>query len=97
MILKIDAKFEEKPICCFKNDKNLVNFDPTTQVFKTCTVICLFCAKYITLDQKSTEELSLITLKSYAKFEEKFACSFENDERFEKFSSDYFKVSNVYS
>ena len=28
MILKIDAKFEE---CCFKNDKNLVNFDPSTR------------------------------------------------------------------
>ena len=27
MTLKTDAKFEEKPICCFKNDKNLVNFD----------------------------------------------------------------------
>ena len=21
---------EEKPICCFKNDKDLVNFDPST-------------------------------------------------------------------
>ena len=31
MILKSDAKFEEKPICCFKNDKHLVNFDPNTQ------------------------------------------------------------------
>ena len=31
MILKSDAKSEEKPICCFKNDKNLVNFDPNTQ------------------------------------------------------------------
>ena len=30
MILKIDAKFEEKPVCCFKIDKNLVNFDPST-------------------------------------------------------------------
>ena len=29
MILKIDAKFEVKPICCFKNDKNLMNFDPS--------------------------------------------------------------------
>ena len=29
--LDIDAKFEEKLICCFKNDKNLVNFDPSTQ------------------------------------------------------------------
>ena len=31
MILKIDVKFEEKLTCCFKNDKNLVNFDPSTQ------------------------------------------------------------------
>ena len=30
MILKSAAKFEEKPIC-FKNDKNLVNFDNSTQ------------------------------------------------------------------
>ena len=27
MTLKTDAKFEVKLICCFKNDKNLVNFD----------------------------------------------------------------------
>ena len=33
MILKIDGKFEEKLICCFKIDKNLVNFDPSTQKF----------------------------------------------------------------
>ena len=31
MTLKSDAKFEEKPIYCFKNDKNLGNFDPSTQ------------------------------------------------------------------
>ena len=30
MTLKRDAKFEEKPICSLKNDKNLVNFDPST-------------------------------------------------------------------
>ena len=34
MTLKSDAKFEEKPICCFKNDKNLVNFDPSTQKYQ---------------------------------------------------------------
>ena len=28
--LKIKVKFEEKPICCFTNDK-LVNCDPSTQ------------------------------------------------------------------
>ena len=52
MILKSDAKFEEKPICCFKNDKNLVNFDPSTQVSKIYTVICPLCVKHITFDQK---------------------------------------------
>ena len=31
MTLKSDAKFGEKLACCFKNDKNLVNFDPSTQ------------------------------------------------------------------
>ena len=52
MTLKSDAKFEEKLICCFKNDKNLVNFDPTTQVSKICTLIGPFRAKYITFDLK---------------------------------------------
>ena len=35
MILKSGAKFEEKPIFCFKNDKKLVNFDLSTKKSKT--------------------------------------------------------------
>ena len=35
MSLKKDVKFEEKPICCFKNDKNLVNFNASTQKSQT--------------------------------------------------------------
>ena len=31
MALKSDAKFEEKLTCCFKNGKNLMNFDLNTQ------------------------------------------------------------------
>ena len=31
MIPKSDAKFEEKLIFCLKNDKNLVNFNPSTK------------------------------------------------------------------
>ena len=31
MTLKIVVKFEEKLVCCFKNDKNLVYFEPSTQ------------------------------------------------------------------
>ena len=34
MIPKSGAKFEEKVIFCFKNDKNLVNFDPNTKKSK---------------------------------------------------------------
>ena len=30
MKLKNDAKFDEKQVCCFKNYKNLVNFNPST-------------------------------------------------------------------
>ena len=34
MTLKTDAKFEEKLIFCFKNDRNLVNFAPSTRSLK---------------------------------------------------------------
>ena len=30
MTLKSDGKFVGKLICCFKNDNNVVNFDPST-------------------------------------------------------------------
>ena len=35
MIPKSGAKFEEKLIFCFKNDKNMVNFDPSTKRTET--------------------------------------------------------------
>ena len=38
MTLKIDAKFEENLIYCFKNDRSLVNFDPSTQSLKNLHV-----------------------------------------------------------
>ena len=34
MILKSGEKFEEKMNFCFKNDKNLEKFDPTTKQSK---------------------------------------------------------------
>ena len=52
MTLKGDVKVEGKPICCFKNDKNLVNFDPSPQVSKIFTLIGPFHAKYIVFDLK---------------------------------------------
>ena len=41
MTLKSDAKFEEKPIYYFQNDKNLVNFDPSTQNSQKMAVFAL--------------------------------------------------------
>ena len=76
MTLKIDAKFEEKLNCCFKNDKNLVNFDLALII---STLIGSFCAKYITFNLKKSRVLSFMTLKSDAKFEEKLTCGLEND------------------
>ena len=45
MTLKTDAKYEEKLICCFKNDKNLVSFDPS--IFSSS-----YCTKYVKFDLK---------------------------------------------
>ena len=35
MTLNSDAKFEEKMICCFQNDKKLANFDLSTRKSQT--------------------------------------------------------------
>ena len=71
MILKEWRKIWKKAICCLKNDKNLANFDPNAQFSKICTVICPFCGKYITFDQKKYKEVIFDDTKSHAKYEEK--------------------------
>ena len=52
MILKIDAKYEEKPICCFQNEKNGEFWSKHSKVSKICTLIGPFRVKYITFDLK---------------------------------------------
>ena len=70
MTLKNDAKFKEKLTCSFKYDmRNFVNFHPTTQKSKKFPLKGYFCPKYMRLELKNTEELSLMTLNSDAKFE----------------------------
>ena len=71
MRLKSDAKFKEKLTCSFKYDlRNLVNFHPSTQKSGNFTSMGYFCRKYMRFElKKITEELSLITLHSDAKFE----------------------------
>ena len=41
--LNTDAKFEEKQICCFKNDKKLVNFDLSTWKPQKFALLLLLC------------------------------------------------------
>ena len=80
MILKSHTEFEEKPICYFKNDKNLVHFDPSTQKSpKFALWLVPFGAKYIKFDLKSYKGVIFMTLKSHAKLEEELICGLEND------------------
>ena len=69
MTRKIDTVFEEKLICCFKNDIRLWRILTwALEILKISTLIGSFCAKYVTFDLKSPDELPYMTLKSDAKF-----------------------------
>ena len=82
MILNSDAKFKEKLISCFKNDKNLVNFDLSTRNSPNFYFDWFLLSKvYNVWPKKSTQDLSFKTLKSDAKFEEKLIFGLENDMR----------------
>ena len=50
------------------------------KIFKVSNLIGSFCVKYV-WPKKSIEELSVMTLKSDAKFEEKLTCGLDNDMR----------------
>ena len=84
MKLNRNTKFGEESTCRFKIDiyKEFDKFwSEHSKVTKIFTLMGSFWAKYILFELKSTEELSLITLKKYAKFEEKLTCRLGNDMR----------------
>ena len=95
MTLKSNAKFEEKLICCFKNNKSLVNFDLSTRNSQNFYFDWfLSCKVYNVWPKKSTEELSFMSLRNDAKFEEKLTCGSEKDMRkMGKFLLEHSKVS----
>ena len=94
MTLKRNAKFEGKLICCFKNCKNLLNFDLSTPNSQNPTLICSF--SYITFDLKKymgvifhdTEEWCNIWRKTDLKFR-------KWHEEYGKFSPEHLKVSKL--
>ena len=83
MTLKGHAKFKGKLTHGLKNDvRNLVNFQVSSQKSENLNFNELILSKaYKVLDEKSTEELCLMTLKSEAKFEEKLTLRSKNDIR----------------
>ena len=97
MTLKIDAKFEEKLlIFCFKNDKNLVDFDSSTwslqnlhfHWFLLCKVFNVWPKKYRGVVFHDTEEWCKIWRKPdlwFGKCHEEYA----------KFSPEHLKVSKL--
>ena len=98
MTMKNDAKIQQELTCRFKIDMwNFLIFDPTTQKSKKCVFQLTPCDKSIyCLNYKSTQELSFMTLKSFAKFEKKPDLLFEKRlEKFGRFSPEHLKVSKL--
>ena len=83
MTMKNDIKIKEELTCRFKIDmRNVTNFDPSTRKSKKFVFYLAPCDQSIyCLSDKSTEELSFMTLKCYANFEEKLACGLKKDFR----------------
>ena len=91
-VYKIPAKNVQRIYVSWHNlKKNSFLVSKTTKIWwiltqaleslKNLPLIGSFCAKYITLDLKSIEELSFVTLKSDPKFGEKVTCGLEYDMR----------------
>ena len=81
MTPKIYAKFEEKLICCFKNDRNLANFDLSTRSLKNLHCYWFLLCKIFNVWPK----------KVWKKF------GLENDMKniYSKFSPEHLKVSKL--
>ena len=80
MTLKIDAKFEEKLICCFKNDKNLVKFDPSTQKSQKFSLSFVFIVQSINIWPEKVQR-SHLSWHGRVMQNLKKNCGLENDMR----------------
>ena len=96
MTVKSDAKIEEKPILCFKNDKNFVLIRALKNL-KSYTLIGPFCAKYITFDLKKYRGVIFHDTEESCKIWRKTDLWFGKwHEEFGKFSSEHLKVSGTF-
>ena len=83
MVLKIDAKFEGKLTCAFKNDMgNLANFYQSMfESLKIGTLMASLYPRQKMYELKFTGEFCVMTMKNDAKFEEELTCQFKIDMR----------------
>ena len=89
MIIKSGEKFEEIPIFCFKNDKNLANFDLSTKKSKKFV-------KYITFDLKKYRGVIFHDNEESCKIWRKIDLWFRKwHEEFSKVFSEPLKVSKL--
>ena len=80
---KKDTKFGQESTCCFKiGIRNLTNFNLSTQKSQRVSLKrapfeqSMYCLSY-----KSIVEVSFMTLRSYANFEEKLTSGLKKDMR----------------
>ena len=96
MILKIDANFEEKPICCFKNDKNSMKFDPSNQKTPRFPLWLFPLCKVYNLSPKKVQSSYLHDTEKSCKIWRKTGFFFEEwHEKFGKFSPEHLNTSKT--
>ena len=98
MTLKSDAKFEEKLICCFRNDKNFVNFEKIIKkFFQKFTLWLVKGTKVYNVWPKKVQRSYFMTLNA-VKFQKKKTGLWVRkwQEEFGKFSPERKKVSKFW-
>ena len=83
MVLNIDATFEGKLTCAFKNDmRNLVNFHQSMlESLKIGTLWDPFIQSRKCMSLKFTGEFCVMTMKNDGQFEKELTCQFKTDMR----------------
>ena len=83
MVLNIDATFEGKLTCAFKNDmRNLANFHQSMfESLKIGTLMGSFIQSRKCMSLKFTGEFCVMTMKNDTKYEEELTCQFKIDMR----------------
>ena len=97
MTLKIDAKFEDKLIFCFKKWQELGKIWPEhSQVSKACNFIYCYCAKYLMFDLKNYGEVLFHDTEGWCKIWRKTDMWFGKwHEEYGKFSPENLKISKL--